>query len=238
MYTWKFEFWHILNFKNSQEAKFKSQGKFTPLGYVHVVSILFILHYDDKHVKYDNNCWFISSKGVWDNLCRIVAVITSLRLFVTACKSQTLYDCLIAKPGWRSSCGKLQYHVTPCWHLGDKLQHQAVPWDPISQVSCGHCCLLSRIKLQLLRYSLSKLSCCVQAVLVAILSEISNAACVHTKPFWMSQIPIGRVNEYPTMHYFGLPRHTQSVIAYMICTEYLWKFQWKLHCGNAVNMPC
>ena len=27
---------------------------------------------------------------------------------------------------------------------------------------------------------------------------------------------IGRVNEYPTMHYFGNPGHTQSMIAYMI----------------------
>ena len=40
-----------------------------------------------------------------------------------------------------------------------------------------------------------------------------------------SQI-IGRVNEYPTMHYFGLPRHTQSMIAYKTLSEYFWKFQW------------
>ena len=33
------------------------------------------------------------------------------------------------------------------------------------------------------------------------------------------------VNEYPTMHYFGNSRHTQTLIAYMILTEYLWKFQ-------------
>ena len=31
---------------------------------------------------------------------------------------------------------------------------------------------------------------------------------------------IGHVNEYPTMHYFGNPRHTQSMIGYMILTEY------------------
>ena len=37
---------------------------------------------------------------------------------------------------------------------------------------------------------------------------------------------IGHVNEYPTMHYFGIPRHTQSMIAYKILTEYFWKFQW------------
>ena len=35
---------------------------------------------------------------------------------------------------------------------------------------------------------------------------------------------IERVNEYPTMHYFGDPRHTQSMIAYMIFTEYFWNF--------------
>ena len=35
---------------------------------------------------------------------------------------------------------------------------------------------------------------------------------------------IGHVNEFPTMHYFGIPRHTQSMIAYIILTEYFWKF--------------
>mgnify|MGYP001797712222 CR=1 FL=1 len=29
----------------------------------------------------------------------------------------------------------------------------------------------------------------------------------------------GYVNGYPTMHYFGNPRHTQSMIAYKILTE-------------------
>ena len=38
-------------------------------------------------------------------------------------------------------------------------------------------------------------------------------------------ISIGHVNEYPTMHYFGNPRHTQPMIAYIILTEYFWKFQ-------------
>ena len=37
---------------------------------------------------------------------------------------------------------------------------------------------------------------------------------------------IGHVNEYPTMHYFGIPRHTQSIIACEILTEYFWKLQW------------
>ena len=31
---------------------------------------------------------------------------------------------------------------------------------------------------------------------------------------------IGHVYEYPIMHYFGIPRHTQSMIAYKILTEY------------------
>ena len=39
---------------------------------------------------------------------------------------------------------------------------------------------------------------------------------------------IGPVNECPTMHYFGNPRHTQSMIAYVILTEYFWKFQGKV----------
>ena len=30
------------------------------------------------------------------------------------------------------------------------------------------------------------------------------------------------------MHYFGIPRHTQSVIAYNILSEYSWKFQRKI----------
>ena len=36
---------------------------------------------------------------------------------------------------------------------------------------------------------------------------------------------IGHVNEYPTMHYFGNPGHTQSMTVYKILTEYFWKFQ-------------
>ena len=35
-------------------------------------------------------------------------------------------------------------------------------------------------------------------------------------------------NEYPTMHYFGYPRHTQSMIAFVILTENFWKFQGKI----------
>ena len=58
---------------------------------------------------------------------------------------------------------------------------------------------------------------------------------VHDLPFVLGQngetsksellILIVHVNEYPTMHYFVLPRHTQSMIAYMILTKYFWKFQ-------------
>ena len=38
---------------------------------------------------------------------------------------------------------------------------------------------------------------------------------------------LGHVNEYPSMHYFGTPRHSQSMIALKIWTKYFWKFQWK-----------
>ena len=30
---------------------------------------------------------------------------------------------------------------------------------------------------------------------------------------------IGHVNEYPTMHYFEIPRDTQSMVAYTVLTE-------------------
>ena len=39
------------------------------------------------------------------------------------------------------------------------------------------------------------------------------------------QCTLGRVDEYPTMQHFGNPRHIQSMMAYMILTEYFWKFQ-------------
>ena len=59
----------------------------------------------------------------------------------------------------------------------------------------------------------------------------------HIIPFhWASELigaprssqVIWHVNEYPTIHYFGTPRHTQSMIAYIILTKYLLKFQWKV----------
>ena len=40
--------------------------------------------------------------------------------------------------------------------------------------------------------------------------------------------PIGYVNKDPIMHHFGDPRHTQSMIVYIILTENFWKFQSKV----------
>ena len=57
---------------------------------------------------------------------------------------------------------------------------------------------------------------------------------------------IGHVNEYNTIHYFGKPRHTQSMIAYSVprsknepttTAKNLWNSSEKLHCGNVNNMP-
>ena len=36
------------------------------------------------------------------------------------------------------------------------------------------------------------------------------------------------VNEHPTMHYFGNPRHAQSMIANKNSTEYFWKIPVKI----------
>ena len=36
----------------------------------------------------------------------------------------------------------------------------------------------------------------------------------------LAHTTIGHGNEYPTMHYFGNPGHTQSMIAYKILTKY------------------
>ena len=42
-------------------------------------------------------------------------------------------------------------------------------------------------------------------------------------------LAVAHVNQYPKIHYFGNPRHTQSMIAYIIIlTEYFWKFQRKI----------
>ena len=34
--------------------------------------------------------------------------------------------------------------------------------------------------------------------------------------------------EYPTMHHFGIPIHTQSMTAYMILIEFVWEFHSKI----------
>ena len=39
---------------------------------------------------------------------------------------------------------------------------------------------------------------------------------------------IGHVKEYPRMHYFGIPRNSQSMIAYKILTECFCKFWFKI----------
>ena len=52
---------------------------------------------------------------------------------------------------------------------------------------------------------------------------------------YIVRISIGHVNEYPTMHYFGNPRHAQSMIAYMILIS--GNSSEKLNCGNVANMP-
>ena len=69
----------------------------------------------------------------------------------------------------------------------------------------------------------------------SLCSELERSAAVYSNQ--VNYKVIGHVNEYPTMHCFGVPRHTQSMRAFKILTEYFWKFQWKLHCGNVVYMP-
>ena len=46
---------------------------------------------------------------------------------------------------------------------------------------------------------------------------------------------IGHVNEDPTAHYIGNPRHTESIIAYVILIS--GKSSEKLHCGNVEKLP-
>ena len=48
---------------------------------------------------------------------------------------------------------------------------------------------------------------------------------------------MGHVDEYPTMHYFRIPGHIQSMIAYKILTEYFWKCQRKIALWDVVNLP-
>ena len=55
------------------------------------------------------------------------------------------------------------------------------------------------------------------------IKTVIDAECVGNSKL----LSIGHVNEYSTMYYSGIPRHTQSMllIAYEILTEYFWKFQ-------------
>ena len=46
---------------------------------------------------------------------------------------------------------------------------------------------------------------------------------------------IGYVNQYPAVHYFGIPRLTQSMIAYNTLTSISGNSSEKLHCGNVVH---
>ena len=53
----------------------------------------------------------------------------------------------------------------------------------------------------------------------------------------MSLLVIGHVNKYPAMHYFRIPRHTHSMIAYLWFWQSISGNSSKiLHCGNVVNM--
>ena len=66
------------------------------------------------------------------------------------------------------------------------------------------------------------------AIDVSYLHVKLGAACHQAAYVLLYCKQVGRVNEYQTMHYFGIPRHTQSMIAYMILTEYFWEFQGKI----------
>ena len=61
------------------------------------------------------------------------------------------------------------------------------------------------------------------------------------------------VKEYPLIHHFGIPMHTQSVKVslsrlyrsisllrhiYMALAVYFWNFASKMHCENTVIMSC
>ena len=52
-----------------------------------------------------------------------------------------------------------------------------------------------------------------------LFQKYHKSACILPRP----NHAMGHVHEYPTMHY--LPRHTQSMIAHIILTEYFKKFQ-------------
>ena len=52
------------------------------------------------------------------------------------------------------------------------------------------------------------------------LAEFEAVLMDHQKATTADGGTIGHVNEYPTMQYFGIPRHAQSLIAYKMLTEY------------------
>ena len=51
-------------------------------------------------------------------------------------------------------------------------------------------------------------------------------------------VMIGHANEYPIMHYFGIPRHTvNDSIIVRFSLGVSGNSSKKLHCGNVVNIP-
>ena len=59
-------------------------------------------------------------------------------------------------------------------------------------------------------------------------TKVINVICDQSENHVINPMTVGHVNEYPTMHYFGNPQHTHSMIEFMILTKYFWKFQWKV----------
>ena len=57
----------------------------------------------------------------------------------------------------------------------------------------------------------------------------STEICIHVFAARQQWAAIRHVNEYPTIHYFGNPGHTQSMIAHMISTEYPRSLNTSLH---------
>ena len=48
---------------------------------------------------------------------------------------------------------------------------------------------------------------------------------------------MGHLNDYPTMHYFGIPRNTQPMIAYKILTEVFLEIPVK-NCIEGMLLTC
>ena len=71
-------------------------------------------------------------------------------------------------------------------------------------------------------------NCREQLKISLILSTCTLDRMKVTEPFSVEFALIDdRVNQYPTMHFSGNPRHTQSMRSYVL-TEYFWKFQWMI----------